>query len=200
MKKIIIILCVACVMIGILSACSEYGPILKNEISPKKLTTNEQEIVDLLSSDTQEILLFDYKTEDAYKTVSFWVEFYENGELIDRPSGIESYNDEAKPQDGQLAVLITHDEGVTWAFTKDEDGSRTSHTGEILEIDYASLARGYRPINNPVEIEAGKEIVLYTSIYSNDGISLFSDMQRYIEEPNLLSGYPYVQIIKCRFE
>jgi hypothetical protein len=58
MKKIII-LCVACVMIGILSACSEDEPVLKNEISLKKLTTNEQGIVDLLSSDKQEIFLFD---------------------------------------------------------------------------------------------------------------------------------------------
>ena len=62
------------------------------------------------------------------------------------------------------------------------------------------LARGYDPIDSPVEIIPGKEIVLYTSIYSDGDISSYSDKQRYVDELELIQDYPVVHIIKCKFE
>lgn len=200
MKKSLCVLGAICIFAVVLTACTSEPNSPKNLVSPKELTQDQQDIVDLLSSDNQEILLFDYKTEGAYKSMEFWVEIYENGELIDRPSGINSYSDEANPLDGQLAVLINHDTEVIWTFTASENGSRISNTGEIAAIDSNGLGRGYGQISDPVEIEPGKEIVLYTSIYSASGITSFSDQQRYVEELELLSQYPYVHIIKCRFE
>lgn len=131
--------------------------------------------------------------------MEFWVEVYEYGELIDRLLGISFYSDEAKSINGQLAILINHNSGISWTFTTREGGASISHTCEISNIDSSTFARAFGPIDIPVIIEPDKEIVLYTSIYSTGNISTYVDMQRYLDEPELLSGYPYVQIIKCKF-
>lgn len=199
MKKICSIVCIVCVMAGVLSACSKEA-VIKNEIATKELTQDQQDIVDLLASDKREILLFDYKTEDAYQSMTVWVEIYENGELVDRQEGMNAYSDEARALDGQLAILVRHDSGVDWTFIASENDSRISQTCESMRIDHAGLARGYGPITNSVKIEQGKEIVLFTSIYSTGNISARGDLQEYIEAPDLLSGYPYAQMIKCKFE
>ena len=130
--------------------------------------------------------------------MEFWVEIYENGLLVDRPSGINSLSDEARAFDGQLAILITQNSGFQWTFTASENG-KVSHTSEPIVADYDTFGRAYGPIDEPVTIEDGKEIVLYTSIFSSGGISAYDDKQIYIEQPELIEEYPYVQIIKCRF-
>lgn len=184
----------------VLTACTTEPESPSSMIAPKELTQDQRDIVELLSNDKQEILLFDYTTDEAYKSVEFWVEIYEDGELVDRPSGVNSHGDEARSLNGQLVILINHDSSITWTFTTSEDGSRVSHSGEALPFENSDLGRSYGPISYPVEIEPGKEIVLYTSFYSADGITLYSDRQRYNDEPDLLSQYPYAHIIKCRFE
>ena len=201
MKKIIGILCVFCVIAGTLSACKSEPVSVHNEISPHVLSPEQQSIVDLISSTEQEIMLFNYITEDIYKSVEFWVEVYEYGTLTNRPAGISTHADEAKPINGQIAIIINHHSGISWTFTTNENGTRSSHTSEPLNMDYYDvLARGYDPIDLPVEILSGKEIVLYTSIYSEGDISSFSDKQRYVDEPELIQDYPLVHIIKCKFE
>ncbi len=168
-------------------------------VMPKALTQDQQDIVDLLTNMDREILLFDFKTQDAYKSVEFWVETYEYGVLSDRPSGANTFGDEAKPLDGQLAVVISNDDsGLRWSFTLSHDGTRTSHTSEPALIDKA-LACGFGPISGPVGIEDGKEIVLYSALYSYGNIST-RDEQEYVTQPELLVEYPLAHLIKCRFE
>lgn len=197
-KKVIAIVFAAFVMAGVLSACTKKSEI-KNEIAYKELTQDQQDIVDLLSSETQEILLFDYKTEDTYKSLTIWVEVYESGELLDRSAYIDSYSDSANAFNGQLAVLIDYGSDIRWTLTINSSGTTISHTGEAANAP-DGLARAYGAIDTPVEIEPGKDIVLYTSIYSAGSILFYSDMQQYVDEPDSLANYPYVQIIKCRFE
>jgi len=188
-----------CIIAICFASCTNEPITSKNEIAPKEMTQDQEDIVNLLSSNEQEILLFDYKTEEAYKSMEFWVEIYENGVLIDRPSGVNLFSDEAKAFDGQLAILITQNSGFQWTFTTSENGGRVSHTSEPINSDYDTIGRAYGPIDEPVTIEDGKEIVLYTSIFSSGGISTYSDQQMYIEQPELIENYPYVHIIKCRF-
>ncbi len=200
MRKIFCLSLLVCLLGGGLTGCSKEAEVYKNKIQPKTLTQDQEEIVDLLSDNQQEILLFEYKTEEAYKSLEFWVEVYSGGTLVGRPSGVSLQDSEAKPLVGQLAVKICHDAGTGYTFTVSQDGARSSHTGIAAPADEEPFARGYGPVDTPVEIEAGKEFILYTSIYSNGNISSYSDMQRYVEEPELLRDYPYVHLIKCRFE
>lgn len=198
MKKIVCVMCITCLILVALTSCSN-EPDMKNVVAPKTLSQDQKDIVDLLSTDKQEIILFVFQTEDTYKSMAFWVEIYENGELIDRLSGVNLDDNEAMPLDGQCAVLINHNEGMTFSFTLSTNGVEYSTISEPVNID-RTLARGYGSIDAPVEIVPGKEIILYTSIYSADGIKSYIDQQIYIEQPELLSSYPYVQIIKCKFE
>jgi hypothetical protein len=81
-----------------------------------------------------------------------------------------------------------------------DSGTRISNNISGIDINDDSLARGYGPINEPIEIVQKQEIVLYLSIYSENSIRAIGDIQEYGEKPELLSDYPYVQMIKCRFE
>jgi len=199
MKKFCIMFFALCIIAISLVSCTNEPITSKNQIAPKKMTQDQEDIVNLLSSDKQEILLFDYKTEEAYKSMEFWVEIYENGVLIDRPSGVNSFSDEAKPLNGQLAILITQNSGFQWTFTVSENSGRISHTSEAINADYDTIGRAFGPIDEPITIENDKEIVIYTSIFSNGGISTYSVQQIYIEQPELIKEYPYVHIIKCKF-
>ena len=75
-----------------------------------------------------------------------------------------------------------------------------SHTGGISTAENESLARGFGPITELVPIQDGTEIILYTSKFSDSGRLTFSgDQQIYLEQPELIAGYPYVHFIKARF-
>ncbi len=175
------------------------GPApMNNMVTPKALTQDQQDIVDLLTNNDREILLFDFKTQDVYKSVEFWAETYEYGVLKDRPSGANTFSDEAQPLDGQLAVVVSNDDtGLQWSFTLSHGGTRTTHSSAPAMIDNA-LARGFGPVSGPVEIEDGKEIVLYSALYSYGSISTH-DEQAYVSQPELLAEYPLAHLIKCRF-
>lgn len=197
MRKSLTYSLIICVIALSLAGCAKQS-VQKNEIKPEALTKEQEDIVYLLSDDKHEILLFDYKTEEPYKRVEFWVEVYENGVLAERPSGVNTFSDEAKPRNGQLAIAITQNPGFTWTFAVSESSSKISHTGEAANAEYDTTSRAYGSISEPVAIEDGKEIVLYTSIFANDDISSY-DEQMYIEQPELIKKYPYFHIIKCKF-
>jgi hypothetical protein len=202
MKKILLLFAVCGLFFCCLSGCADStASVGKNRIAPAALSDEQKEIVDLLSSTDQEILLFDFQSEEAYKSREFWVEAYENGELKDRLSGVSYFADEAKPLNGKLAVVINHSEvGVSWKFMASEDGTRVSNSNAPAEVKIESLGRGFGPITEPVDVVAGKEIVLYSSIYTDGSFTDYSDLQRYREEPELLRGYPYAFLIVCKFE
>ena len=171
-----------------------------NEIAPKNLTEGQKEIVNLLSTNNQEILLFEYKTEQEYKDVEVWVETYEKGILLNSLTGIKSSNLEKRPLDAQLAVTINQNPNFEWRFTVlNSDGIAVSGTFEQDDSDY-EFARGFGPIDDAVTIESGKEIVLYVSFFSNGELRMYEDFQRYAEQPELLKEYDYAQILKCKFD
>jgi len=197
MKKIIAILLTLCFL---LTACADGSVLIPNRISPKTLSKDQREIIDLLSDNSQELLLFDFKTADSYNTVKFWVDCYEHGELVNSVPGIEFYSDEAEKQSGTLAVTVHNaNDTVRFGFKISTDGTRISNPGETLSLSREALACAYGPINYTAGLGAGSETALYTAIYSAGSITSYSDMQRYIDEPELLKPYPYAYIIKCRF-
>ena len=204
MKKIIIAILSICILGFTLSGCLNKPdePFHKNTIAPKELSQEQQDIVNLIAAGDNEVLLFDYNTEDGFKNVEFWVEVYKKGELVERPAGVSYSIDEAAPRNGQLAVLITKNSDYVfeWAFKANEDGAVISHAGESSAIADNTLGRGYGPISAPVPIGNSVETVLYSSFFMHNEARSYSDLQQYVHEPELLKEYPYVHLIKCKFE
>jgi len=199
MKKLLAFV-LTIILIGGLTGCSNESVSLKDEIAPKELTDDQKEIFDLLSVGN-EILLYDFKTQEEYRSVEFWVEIYEYGVLISRPAGLHQLSDDLKTLDGRLAVLIAQKPGFQWTFSMD-GASQINSEPYIPADDIDTLARGYVPIGGPIAIQDGNEIVLYTSIFSypdGSAVALYSDLQRYVGHPELIKDYPYVHFIKCKF-
>ncbi len=183
-----------------LTSCKEGTVETVNGIAPKKLTEGQEEIVKLLSINNQEILLFEYKTEQEYKDVEVWVDTYEKGILVDNIKGVKSSTLEKRPLDAQLAVTINQNPNFEWRFTVlNSDGIAINGAFEQDDSDY-ELSRGFGAIDDAVTIESGKEIVLYVSFFSNGELPMYEDFQRYAEQPELLKEYDYAQILKCKFD
>ena len=113
-----------------LAGCSQDAGVAKNRIAPKALTQDQKDIVALLSGERQEILLFDYQTEDAYTSMEFWMEIYEDGVLKESLPGIRAYKEQEESAKGQLAFCISRGEDIRCAFTVSEEGMRASHTSQ----------------------------------------------------------------------
>jgi hypothetical protein len=172
----------------------------KGAINVATLTTDQQGILDLLSiPNTQEVLIFDFDTGEAYSSVEFWVEIYQNGELVDQPAGLRSYYDFAERQEGRLAVIIAQNPHFYWILTVVSNGGRASHVSTSDISVESSNGRVYGPMDEAVIIEDGKEIVLYRSLFSADGSLRSYDTQTFQERPELLDEYLYAHIIKCKF-
>lgn len=170
-----------------------------NVIALKELTKDQREIVDLLSIPSkQEILLFSYDADAEYKDMDVWVEIYKDGELIEPNAGGISMMDGIDAYNGELAIVITQDPDFQWTFIVRDESTIVSSPSEPNTNYDASFARGYGPMSGSATIEDGKEIILYTSIFSENSIRPIGG-QDIAEEPELLRDYPYAHIIKCRF-
>jgi len=178
----------------------------RSEIRPVELTNEQQELVDLLSLGHQEILLFDFETVEAYKDIELWLEIYEYGTLVERCLVMGISEPMTMLFNGQLAVTINRnwnyeqELNYNWEFMLKGDGFGAS---SITQTTAGSdvLGRAFGSIRKPVEIQDGKEIILYISRYSRGGMRVFDDqnLQIYIEQLELIKEYPYVYIIKARF-
>lgn len=175
------------------------GKSIPNTIAPKALTKDQQEIVDLLSfNDKQELLFFTYHADEQYQAVDVWVEVYKDGELVEPHAGGISMMSPVDHFQGNLAIAITQNPDFQWTFIVSEGGSKATSSGESDQhID--AMARAFGPILDPVAIEDGEEIILYTSVFSSDGILNAYAAQTLEEEPGRLQEYDYAQIIKCKF-
>jgi hypothetical protein len=184
-----------------LAACSS-GGVSKNEITSAKLTGEQQAIVDLLVNDKQEILLFDYQTEETYKQMDVWVEVYKDGVLTDRPAGISMGNGTAYQHKGKLAIVIYQNPNFQWTITIDENDSQAIHRPidtPVIAVD-PTLTRAYGPMTGGAVIESGKEIILYSSVFTSGNTTITIDSQTLEERPEILKEYEYVHLIKCKFE
>ena len=186
---------IVCFTLIFLAGCHQ-----QNQIGPAELTRAQQDIVDLLTVPSTEILLFDYITAEAYVNMEFWLEVYEYGTLIDRLPGMHQIGPEPQSLDGRLAIIINQEnrngnQDFQWPFIV--NGASNRFESSMTETD--GLARAFGPITDPVVIQDGKEIVLYISQFSRGSIRTFGDMQTLVEHPELLTEYPYAYIIKARF-
>ena len=178
--------------------------VRQDQIGPVALAVEQQELINLLSSHDSEILIFDFETVKAYGNLAFWLEIYEYGRSVEKIHGMHLIHPDPQPLDGRLAIIINRDrnhgkQNFQWTFIVAEDGARASSRSESSMVDYEGLANAFGPINTPVVIQDGVEIILHTSIFSRDGIMTFGDQQLLLEQPELIEQYPYVHMIKARF-
>jgi hypothetical protein len=198
MKRIVSILLVAFIL-AVLSSCNSVPPAsLKNEIAFANLTAEQQDIVYLLSAPNLEMLIFDFNTDEPYRSMELWVEIYQAGEMIDRPAGVNILSDNEKTRTGHFAIVVNQNPYYQWTLSIVENGSRASQTStNEITVDPA-IACAYGPINDPVKIEDGKEIIIYSSVFTMGNIKTF-DCQTLQEHPELLKEYLYAHIVKCKF-
>jgi len=173
-----------------MTCCSKKEADVIDAIAPVDLTNEQNEIA------------FTFKTKEMYKSVVFWVETYQKGNLVDTTVALNHVTDEAETYDGQITISNFGSDS-DWTF-KLEDNS--GYVNNPVTIPYKIIvdtvvARVYKPINEPVAIDNNKEIILVTKIFvpqgSGGGIS--GDQQDYLRHPELIKTYPYVQFIKCKF-
>jgi hypothetical protein len=200
MKKIIYVLLDVALLV-VLSSCdfSVKPTFQSNSISVADLTKEQQDILGLLTiSNSQEILIFDFNTDEVFSNVEFWVEVYENGEMINSPAGLTMVLDDADTQSGNLAVIINRNPHYQWTLSVSNNGSRSSHISSAETVVDSALSRSYGPIDEPVLIEDGKEIILYSSLFTTGSMNVYNHMtlQEYKE---LLSEFAHAHIVKCAF-
>jgi len=190
----------AAILVLLISLCG-CGKMVskKNTIAPKALTEDQQEIVDLLSSNNkQELLFFTYHADAQYQAVDVWVEVYKDGALIDPHAGGISMMSPLDHFQGDLAVAITQNPDFQWTFIVKDGSSKVTGASESApHVD--AMGRAFGPILDPVAIEDGKEIILYTSVFTSDNVLNAYDAQMLEEEPERLKEYDYAHIIKCKF-
>ncbi|MDF2611045.1 MAG: hypothetical protein K0R92_2519 [Lachnospiraceae bacterium] len=180
--------------------CENTTAQLNNYIDAKNLTQEQKQVVELISTDKFQIIMFDFTTEEIYKTRDFWIETYKRGELIDsRAAGITTMNDNGEALSGEIAVTINQTPEYQWTFIYTEkNGTKASNISEF-NSNYVSGVNAYYIINHPIEIEDGEEIVLYASLFNKDGKIHDIDNLQNLVDKNYLEEYEYAHIIKCRF-
>lgn len=200
MKKVIYFILVFSVL-TILASCASIAPTPpKNAIMSSELTAGQQEIIDLLSVPNNcALMIFDFNTYEAYRSIEIWVEVCQDGEIINRIAGLGQHSDVAEKRNGRLAVIINqNDTTYHWTLSLVENGGRASSIGTTEMTDNSMLARAYGPMDDSASIEDGKEIILYKSIFSTGSINAY-DCQTLQEQADLLKEYPYAYLIKCKF-
>jgi len=202
MKKIIIVL-LSTFLFVLLASCNSSNPTPPvNTINIASLTAEEQSILNLFSiPNNQELMIFDFNADGSFRSVEIWVEVYKSGELIDRPAGLVTINDSGNTQNGRLAVIINQNENAyQWTLSIVENGGKASHIGTAEIVIDSGFGRAFGPINDPVIIEDGKEIIIYSSTFQPSGVPHHAyDGQTLQERPELLLEYPYVHLIKAIF-
>jgi hypothetical protein len=202
MKKAKTLVLIMAIMLLALSACNSSGSKSpNNSIMLSNLSAEQKELINLISSH-QEVLIFDFSTDESFRGFELWVEVYKNGGLIVRPAGISTYTDTTTKRNGRCAITISlYNSTYQWALTAEENGGHASHIGTWAFTDDSGFGRVYGSLNEPASIEDGKEIIIYSSAFldSNSPIHAAYDTQTLQEQPELLNHYNYVHLIKVKF-
>lgn len=198
MKRILYFYFSIFLLATLLTGCTNASINAQNTIAPTTLTKDQTELLEAISQNTQEYLLFDYNTTEKYTRKEFWVEVYKDGVLIDKVMEFPSYADEPITFKGQLIVSINQTPDYVWTMRIHKKGTNIDFPSYSIS-DYGISGRAYGPINNAVKIEDGKEIVLYSSVFSDGPLRTNEDIQLFIEQPAILKDYAYVHLLKCKF-
>ncbi len=204
MKRFVSVLITVFIGLSLLIGCSLLSllpePIPVNQVSPIELSFEQYDVINMLSNNN-EFAFFKFETDDAFSEIEFWIEVYQKGTLIRKPSAVYAYNDEPAPFNGKISMQALNNRGMQWTLSMSFDGGgEINQTSDRLRMD--DLVVGYvsGQIEEPVTIEDGKEIVLYATNHVLDPYAeSIEDFQAYVTEPEIMEEFPYVHILKCKF-
>ena len=201
MKKTVGVMLAAAALVAFALYSYSRPASFRNSIAPSKLSADQQDIVDLLLiSGKQELCIFDFVTDKPYSSIDVWVEVYKDGEIIEYPAGVSVHSDTAEKRAGRVTIVSNeNDSTYQWTLSVLEDGGKSSHIGTTEIIIEPALARFYGAMVEPANIENGKEIIIYSSLFSGESLILAFDCQTLEERPELLKDYPYAHLVKCKF-
>lgn len=196
MKRMSSNLLIFCIVLASFAGCGKAQ--LKNYVTTKILSEDQKQIVDLLSA-YHKVFIFDLHTEEKFKSTDFWVETYKDGKLVDsRAAGIAGEFEEEKAIDGEFGVMITQTPDFQWTLTYTEKGGGTSTISEP-NTNYLTEGNAACTLNQPVEIEDGKEIVLYAAMFRQDGkYRTYDDLQSFVKT-FYFAECDYAHVVKCKF-
>ena len=196
MRRAIVVFITAVCLLAMVAGCSSNRP---SQIAPMSLTAGQQGVVNLIASGALEILLFEYSLNQPFTKFEIWVEVYHYGQLQEHPAGLAMLGDEQFPlTDGHITILINQIVNNEFHWTISVGGAMARI--EPWRADTAALSRSFGRIQEAVSIESGREVVLYVSKFTDlHSFRMGDDLQRYVNEPELLAAYTYAHIIKARF-
>ncbi len=185
-----------CLLLIGLAGCVKAQP--GNYVSAMPLSKEQEQVVNLLTTKDHEAYLYEFKSQDSYKTREFWTEVYKDGVLVDaHPAGITTMSDEGQPLDGAVAVLVNQTPDFQWSYIYTEKGTKINHDSEPNK-NYGSEGFGCASITQPVEIKAGEEITLCAYAFARDG-KIKSFTPQSFSDKTAFADYAYVHLIKCKF-
>lgn len=202
MKKILYTALMTMLVI-VLGACNGNKT---NTISVADLTDREE---DILSMITEQSFLFDYNVDDTYQEVTFWVEKYESGKLVEKinneagapihGSGSLIFAIAQDPEDKNLLTFLT---GLKNEDAKDGD-IIPSFSGSVTgkkELDKATWRTQVIQESVPIKGEMTLASLCYT--FDDNGITQSStdfneDPEKYMDE---LKEFDVAFLLKGEFK
>lgn len=199
MKKYISILLCVFITISIIGCTSQNvsEDSYANKIYFAELTEDEKNIINLLGVQS-DIDIYKYEIDDTFKTISIWIEIYENGELISSGSRMDSQIDS---KEGKIAIIVDKTSNYKWRISQ-QDASGSSSCSFETKNDFETnneFSVGSGALNEPVEITPENEIVIETFLFEDGNGMAVYDNQYYVENPKALKQYDYAYLTKCQF-
>jgi len=167
-----------------------------------QLTADQQDILDLLSHHNRETLLFEFQKPETATMGEFWVDIYSYGQFVEQVGGlgtIRTYNGITSDSNLIVSIEQSNDGEMRWAMTVATAGARSSHDWVYFQMSQTGRGNARGQIQDPIAIQNGVEIILHVTIFSHGSMSVFSDKQIYLEQPELIADYPYVFFVKAKF-
>jgi len=168
------------------------------------LSAQQQQIVDLISTNEQQVVFFEFNTSQPFTEIYLRLEVYEYGQLTDTGLGFAMVNIDS-PLSGNIAAVITEDRyngHFHWQVTLregDPSGWGSTSSSATIPVPEGMMGRGFGPMHEAVHIDGNTEAVLFASRFTSDGkLSTSGSLQDYLDPANF-AGYPIVHVLIATF-
>lgn len=206
----LIIILILCLLV--LANCGGSGDddtVRENLVLLMPFTDEQQELASLMGASGLEMWSFEFNSTESLSSITFRLEVYEYGELIETHFGVGPIDLEG-PVNGIIGLNITQTraygaigfEGtLNWGFsyqgTYGGNDFRLSHHRATTTIG-AGINGSSLPIFMEHDITYGGDVVLYALHYVSDGNPRGMWLQDYLN-PNKMADSPLVKIFIVNF-
>lgn len=202
MKKTLSLLLVVILLVASLAACAKKQEETTNTIVPTALTAREQMLVG-----SQNIFMYDFETDESYRSVTVTVEAYKNGQKISNAANLQctipSNAEKNGNNCGTIAVMLSADHRFSAAVCN-KDGSVISSFGsDVVEPIEELRETESVEITDRQSIPAGEALTLAYLAYGDTektqgtfSKDIFLDPTNHAEQA---AAFSRIYLIKCSF-